>query len=50
MTAAQLNPEGPNIPDPSLGQPGPAEPLPDDDHLQKEPTLVNDEDPEDEDR
>jgi hypothetical protein len=47
MTATQFNPDGPNIPDTSLGLPGPAEPLPDDDHLRTEPTLVNDESPDD---
>ena len=48
MTTTQFNPDGPDIPDPALGLPGPAEPLPDDDHLRQESTRVNDEESEDE--
>lgn len=42
MAETKLNPDGPDIADPALGLPGPAEPLPKRDHLQQEPTLVND--------
>ena len=45
MTEMQFNPDGPDMPDSALGMPGPAEPLPAEDHRKKEPTLVNDDDP-----
>jgi len=47
MTDTKLKPDGPDLPDPALGLPGAAEPLPDDDHLTSEPTRVNDETQED---
>jgi hypothetical protein len=46
MTEMQFNPDGPDLSDPDLGLPGPAEPLPAGDHQLEEPTLVNDDDPE----
>lgn len=38
----QLNPDGPDLGDPTLGVPGPPEELPADDAEQDEPTSVND--------
>ena len=46
MAEMQFNPDGPALSDPAHGLPGPAEPLPAGDHRKKEPTLVNDDDPE----
>lgn len=43
----ELNPDGPDIADLTLGVPGPPEPLPEDDNLREEATAVNDDDPED---
>lgn len=38
----ELNPDGPDLADPTLGVPGPSEELPEDDAERDEPTAVND--------
>ncbi len=45
MTAR--NPQPGEVGDPTLGFPGPATPLPEDDHLQDERTEINDEEEDD---